>query len=51
MSKSDCHGNPDVPRMHEEECPDCGAEVEIWSDEEEVKCKCGRVFSFKPINK
>ncbi len=36
MSKSDCHGNPDVPRMHEEECPDCGAEVEIWSDEEEV---------------
>lgn len=51
MSKNTCYGNPDVPRMHEVECPDCGATVEIWSDEDETRCKCGRVFSFKQIKK
>ena len=26
-------------------CPVCHAEVEIWTDEAEVKCECGNVVS------
>lgn len=28
----------------ERTCPQCGAQVEIWSDEERVTCKCGQVI-------
>ncbi|MCB7130340.1 MAG: hypothetical protein NOU37_08865 [Candidatus Brocadiales bacterium] len=51
MSKHDCMSNPDVPRFHEEKCPDCGEIVEVWSNEDETRCKCGRAFSYKQIKK
>jgi ribosomal protein S27AE len=47
MKDTDCHGKSNQPTMREEECPDCGATVEMWSDEKEAKCECGRAFSFK----
>lgn len=30
-----------LPQPMEKTCPRCGAEVEIWSDEEMVYCECG----------
>lgn len=47
MKDTDCHGKSNQPTMREEECPDCSATVEMWSDEKETKCECGRAFSFK----
>ena len=26
-------------------CPDCGLEIEFFSDEEERRCKCGRMLT------
>ena len=39
-----CPGSGDIrtPIPSYKECPQCGAEVEIWSDELKTKCtKCG----------
>jgi DNA-directed RNA polymerase subunit RPC12/RpoP len=37
-----CPGSTGVPKPSYRKCPKCGAQVEIWSDEEKTKCpKCG----------
>ncbi|MBC8414716.1 MAG: hypothetical protein ISR96_05820 [Nitrospira sp.] len=46
MFKNECPGSQDIksPRPEEIKCRSCGAEVEIWTDETEAKCKaCGTV--------
>ncbi len=48
MFKNECPGSKDIksPKPEEIKCRHCGAEVEIWSDETETKCKqCGNVNS------
>ena len=30
-------------RVSVHKCPGCGAEVEIFSDETKIKCKCGQM--------
>lgn len=44
---SGCQGHSNTPTILERICPNCGEEVEIFSNEEFVKCeKCGtKVYS------
>ncbi len=48
LFQNECPGSKDIksPKPEEIKCRHCGAEVEIWSDETETKCKqCGNVNS------
>ena len=57
MSKiidSHCPGDDPVKKRFPEsfECPNCGEELEIWSDEESGKCPgCKEVIHRKDLNK
>ncbi|MGA1790981.1 MAG: hypothetical protein ACMUIM_05820 [bacterium] len=56
MSKIDAHcpGDDPVKKRFPEyfQCPKCGAELEIWSDEESVKCSdCQEIFYRKDLKK
>jgi hypothetical protein len=45
MLKDGCPGSRDIkqPKPEDITCRKCGKEIEIWSDESEVKCKfCGQ---------
>jgi DNA-directed RNA polymerase subunit RPC12/RpoP len=45
MLKDGCPGSKDIkePKPEDITCRHCGKDVEIWSDESEVKCKfCGK---------
>lgn len=38
-----------VPTPMEEQCPHCGQDIEIWSDEDQAACKeCGRTLDNAP---
>ena len=41
MFNNECPGSKDIksPKPEEIKCRHCGAEVEIWTDETETKCK------------
>lgn len=42
MIMDGCQGKPRTPTICEKICPNCGAEVELFSTDTEVKCeKCG----------
>lgn len=48
MLKNECPGSKDIkqPKPEDITCSSCGAAIEIWSDESEVKCKkCGKMNS------
>ena len=48
MFKNECPGSKDIkqPKPEDIKCRSCGADVEIWSDETETKCKkCGKINS------
>ncbi len=42
MIMDGCQGKPRTPTISEKICPNCGAEVELFSSDTEVQCeKCG----------
>lgn len=48
MFKNECPGSKDIkqPRPEDIKCRFCGANIEIWTDESETKCKsCGKMNS------
>lgn len=48
MLKNSCPGSAEIKQPKPEDliCHKCGALVEIWSDETEVKCaRCGKINS------
>jgi len=48
MFKNDGPGSKEIrePQQEEMKCRHCGADVEIWSDETETKCKsCGQTIN------
>ncbi|MDR0906428.1 MAG: phage terminase large subunit family protein [Oscillospiraceae bacterium] len=50
MSSTDrCKGVDDAitPRIFDVICPECGAELELFSTDESVTCECGAVIENK----
>ena len=48
MFKNECPGRKEIrePKPEDIKCRHCGADVEIWSDEVETKCKsCGNTVT------
>ena len=48
MFKNECPGSKEIrePQPEDITCRHCGADIEIWSDENETKCKsCGKTNS------
>ena len=46
MFKNECPGSSEIkqPKPEDIKCRYCGADIEIWSDETETKCRaCGKV--------
>ena len=44
MIMDGCQGKPRTPTISEKICPNCGAEIELFSTDTEVRCeKCGFV--------
>ena len=44
MIMDGCQGKPRTPTILEKVCPQCGAEIEMFSSDTEVRCeKCGFV--------
>ena len=51
MLKEGCPGSKDIkqPKPEDIKCRHCGKEIEMWSDETEVKCKFCQKINLRSI--